>query len=141
MKRSASTADTAAAEKTRPTGAVAVVRDGPKLDKYGMVRCGYCHTCLYPKLKKACLTNKNRRLSQGLDLQPQPKAYSKVKGEKRIKLAGVGTIVITQATDDTKTKADSGIAEGEKPKKTWQRKWVLVPNLLQNGMMICNNNF
>ena len=54
----------------------------PKLDKYGVARCGHCRTCLKPHLKKACLTNKKKRKLQGFEPQTN---FTKVKGEKRLK--------------------------------------------------------
>ncbi|UPQ97130.1 hypothetical protein HOP50_01g04210 [Chloropicon primus] len=111
---------------------------GQKLDKYGMARCGLCRTCLKPHLKKACLTNKRRRNEEGLVSPPK---IRNLKGEKRLKISGlkgVGTIVIRQPADvGTKPKQEpagnSNNPENDAKKKKWQRKWVLVPNLLQNG--------
>ena len=135
-------------EKESPASLV-VRRAPPKLDKYGMARCGYCHTCLKPQLKKACLTNKEKRKLEGFE---PPTNFTKVKGEKRLKitgLSGVGTIVIRQPADvgsrprpepaeaSSKEGDKGGKTEGEpgkeKKKKKWVRKWVLLPNLLQNG--------
>lgn len=117
----------------------------PKLDKYGVARCGHCRTCLKPHLKKACLTNKKKRKLQGFEPQTN---FTKVKGEKRLKitgLKGVGTIVIRQPVEaNPKAKQEQGVEAGDadnggraegavKRKKKWRKEWVLVPNLLQNG--------
>jgi len=125
------------------TGTIASSSQEVKLDKYGMARCGFCRTCLKPHLKKACITNKKKRKEQGFEPPPQFKSF---KGEKRLKitgLKGVGTIVIRQPADvaskprpEQPGRVEGG--EGEpaqevQRKKRWRKKWVLMPNLLQNG--------
>lgn len=90
------------------------------MDKFGMQRCGFCRTCLNPQLKKACITNKKKREAEGW-VEPPPKSKSR---SKKLKILPV---IKPDASPDGQGGCRCPV------RRKWVKRWVTVPNLLQNG--------
>eukprot|EP00232_Nephroselmis_pyriformis_P013888 CAMPEP_0182876364 /NCGR_PEP_ID=MMETSP0034_2-20130328/14105_1 /TAXON_ID=156128 /ORGANISM="Nephroselmis pyriformis, Strain CCMP717" /LENGTH=161 /DNA_ID=CAMNT_0025009151 /DNA_START=114 /DNA_END=595 /DNA_ORIENTATION=+ len=111
------------------------------MSKHGYAKCGYCHTCTNPQLKKACITNKHLK-----DAVPGKGGAKKTKGPSKpgsvdrdplaaqeAALHGAVTSLAPPQPKPPPLPRPPFIADPNQRVRKWRKQWVHQDTIIGDG--------